>query len=75
MAQVDNIPVDTDKEIWIEDYGGLFFQDVIEKVKDKWPEVSLNDINIRAVKHHQYAIYYDLYDSSDYVNYIVCSID
>lgn len=67
-------PEDTDKEMWIEDNGGLTVRGMIERCQAKWPEVPLENINITPVNHHQYNIYYDLYDYSDYVHYLVFSV-
>lgn len=74
-GQTDHFPEDTDKEMWIEDNGGLTLLGMIERVQQKWPGLSLADVNIRPVNHHQYCIYYDLHDAGDYVPYLVFSID
>lgn len=63
-------PVDEDDTIWVESSGKTIL-DLIELAKEKWPDVPFEDISIDAVHHHQYNIYYDLHDSSDYVNYFV----
>lgn len=67
-------PVDTDKVLWIES-SGKSLQDLIDSAKEKWPDVEFSKIDIQAIKHHQYSIYYDLYDDSDYVDYVVLSLD
>lgn len=69
----DSIPVDNDKTMWL--IGNQPVSFLMAKAKDKWPDVNFADINIEAVHHHQYCIYYDLHDSSDYVDYLVLSID
>ncbi|WDR22148.1 hypothetical protein PJM41_0063 [Salmonella phage vB_SenS_UTK0009] len=74
-GQVDHIPEDTDKEMWIEDNGGLSLQGMIDRCAQKWPEISFEDISIRPVHHHQYCVYYDLHDPTDYVNYLVFEIE
>lgn len=71
----DEIPEDSESELWIEDLGGnISLSDLLNKAKDKWPDASLEDIAVSAVKHHQYNIYYDLYDPSDYVEYVVLNL-
>lgn len=65
---IDAFPVDTEYDMWLE--GTLPFSEVLEKIKEKWPETSLDDIEINSEYHHQYAVGYDLYCSGDYVNYI-----
>lgn len=67
-------PVDTDTEIWIQ-AEGQSLQDLIVAACAKWPGVSVEDISVEVQHHHQYSIYYDLHDSSDYVNYFVISCE
>ena len=70
----DEFPVDTENDMWL--YGsGISLSEIIEKVNEKWPGVSLEDVEIVSVNHHQYAISYDLHDSTDYVQYIYVSIN
>ena len=64
----DCFPVDTDDSFWIAN--DVQLTELIERVQEKWPGVSLADVNIEPVKHHQYSVTYDLYDSSDYVDYL-----
>lgn len=72
----DNIPVETENDMWINtSHAGFSLADILEKAKEKWPDVSLEDISIESVNHHEYAVGYDLYDSSDYVQYIYLSIE
>lgn len=73
--QVDHIPEDSDTEMWIEDNGGLSLQGIIERCQFKWPDISLQDISVQPVHHHQFCVYYDLHDSSDYVDYLVCTVE
>ena len=74
-GQVDHIPEDTEKEMWIENNGGLTMQGMVYRCNQKWPGVSLEDINIKPVHHHEYCVYYDLHDPSDYVDYLVFEIE
>lgn len=73
-GQTDHFPEDTDVEMWIENNGGLTMQGMMDRCKEKWPDVPFSDIDIQPVHHHQYCIYYDLHDPSDYVDYLVFSI-
>lgn len=72
--QTDSYPVNTDDTLWIES-NGVTLKDIIEAAKEKWPDVKFEDITMDAVHHHQYCIYYDLHDSSDYVDYIVLGLN
>lgn len=71
----DSIPVDTEKDMWIDASLSLSLSDILEKAKEKWPDISLDDISIESVNHHQYCVGYDRYDSGDYVQYIYLSIE
>lgn len=71
----DCFPVDTENDMWIDASSSLSLSDILEKAKEKWPDVSLENISIESVNHHQYCIGYDLYDSGDYVEYIYLSIE
>lgn len=66
-------PVDEDDTMWIEK--GKTVKELMELAKIKWPDVEFEDINIDVVHHHQYSIYYDSYDSTDYVDYLVLSVE
>jgi hypothetical protein len=65
-------PEDDETTMWLKSSSNL--QEVIEAAKEKWPDVQFEDISIDAVHHHQYSIYYDLHDNSDYVDYIVLNV-
>lgn len=67
-------PVDTDNDLWIESCDKTL-QDIIDAAKEKWPDAEFSHISVQAIKHHQYSIYYDLYDDSDYVDYVVLSLE
>lgn len=68
-------PKDTDDTLWIEIHGDKSIGDIMRAAKQKWPDVDFDDITIDAVNHHQYSIYYDLHDASDYVQYLVLSVE
>lgn len=67
-------PKDTDNTLWIEMYGDKTISDIIQCAKEKWPDKKFDEITMDSVNHHQYSIYYDLHDSSDYVQYLVLSV-
>lgn len=50
---------------------GRPLNEIIEKVNEKWPGTDFSKIEIEAQHIHTYALGYDLYDSSDYDDYIV----
>ena len=68
-------PVDTSTELWIEMHGDKSILDLFERAKEKWPNKDFSEITMDVVNHHQYSIYYDLYDNSDYVQYLVLCVD
>lgn len=49
--------------------------DIIETVKNKWPDVSLEDVHIASENIHTDCLNYDLYDAGDYTNFIVITRD
>lgn len=68
-------PKNTDSTLWLAMYGDKNIAELIHAAKTKWPDVEFEDITIDAVNHHQYNIYYDLHDYSDYVQYLVLSVE
>lgn len=67
-------PENTDKTLWIRS-NGTSVADLVLAARNKWPDVELEDIEITSEHHHQYCIYYDLHDASDYVDYLVLNIE
>lgn len=65
-------PENDETTLWI--HSGKTLQELIEAAQEKWPGVKFEDISIDTVHHHQYCIYYDQHDSSDYVDYFVLSV-
>lgn len=64
-------PDDTDKELYIDGSSGHFnLAEILEKAKEKWPDAKLENLSIRAEHIQTDCIYYDLYDSMDYTNFI-----
>lgn len=50
---------------------GISFTDLIEKIKGKWPDASMDDIDISTEYIHTDCLGYDQYNPCDYTNYIV----
>ncbi len=46
-------------------------QSLLDSIKKVWPEVSLDDVTIEAQHIHTDHIGYDLYDSTDYNDFVV----
>ena len=46
-------------------------QEIMDMAKEKWPEASLEDIEISSEKIHTSCLTYDCYDPSDYTDFIV----
>jgi len=63
-------PDDTDHTFYVQE-GVMSLAELLEKVKEKWPDVSLDKIDIDAEHIQTDHIGYDLYDASDYTNFIV----
>jgi hypothetical protein len=65
-------PDDTDTEIYIATNGGsLPLADLFSKAKEKWPDATLENIEITSEKIHTDCIYYDLYDAGDYTDFLI----
>lgn len=46
-------------------------QDLINLAKEKWPGTAMEDIEITSEKIHTSCLTYDLYDASDYTDFII----
>lgn len=66
-------PDDTDTKMYIN--GGLMsstnLQELLEKAQEKWPGISLDQIEISAEHIQTDCLGYDLYDPNDYTQFIV----
>ena len=63
-------PDDTDTEMWIYGSIGYSISEIIKKAKEKWPDVSLDDIEITSEYIHTDCLTYDLYDPGDWTHYL-----
>ena len=68
-------PDNTEDTLYIDSSGGLDFADIIERIESHF-KIPFNpsDFLITAERIHTYCIYYDMYDSGDYTNYIVIQL-
>lgn len=46
-------------------------QELLGKAREKWPDISLDQIQISAEHIHTDCLGYDCYDYSDYTNFII----
>ncbi|MBI5152958.1 MAG: hypothetical protein HZA36_00630 [Parcubacteria group bacterium] len=68
-AENSQTPKDDENTMYIS--GEMSFQYLLDRIQEKWPGVSFEDIEISSEYTHVYCIGYDLYDPSDYINYTV----
>jgi len=61
-------PSDSDNTIYIS--SDIKFNDMLDLIKEKWPNVSLEKINIETEYIHTDCIGYDVYDPMDYTTFI-----
>lgn len=66
-----NYPKDDEKTIYLEDNGGISFEQISNSIKEKWGEVNPKLIEITSEYRHVTCLTYDLYDPTDYQNYII----
>lgn len=71
-------PDDTAECMYInQDCGStITYQNLLEKIQAKWgSDVSLEDVRVGTEHIHTHCLYYDRYDSSDYTNFLVVTLD
>jgi hypothetical protein len=68
---VDYWPDNTDTELYIVSNSGYSLAAILDIAKEKWPDVSLENITIESEKIHTNCVYYDLYDPCDYTDFII----
>ena len=67
------------KDFWPDDDANTMYrlsgndslQEIIELAQEKWPGSSLEDITVSAEKIHTSCLTYDLYDPSDYTDFVI----
>jgi len=63
-------PDDSDSSFYIASDWATPLSEILETIKEKWPDTSLDDISIEAMYFHTHCIGYDLYDPGDYTNFL-----
>ncbi len=67
-------PDNTETTLYL--HGEYTFNDILERAKEHFGEkFDLKKINIRSEHIHVFCLTYDLYDPSDYVNFIVIELE
>lgn len=64
-------PDDTDEVMHIQSGYGARLQELLEKAQEKWPGISLDQIEISAEHIHTDCLGYDRYDAGDYSDFII----
>lgn len=64
-------PDDSDDTLYIASSFGPTLAEILQQAKDKWPDATIENIEITSEKIHTHCIYYDLYDSGDYTDFLV----
>lgn len=67
----DYWPDDTDTILHINADEGHDLASIMSIIKNKWPHANLEDISITSEYIHTECLTYDLYDPSDYTNFII----
>lgn len=68
----DFTPDDTDTLIHLDgEWGGQSLAEILEKIQEKWPGASAENIRISSQKIQTRCIGYDLHDPMDWTNYII----
>lgn len=67
----DYWPDNTDTVIYLNAADGYDLAAILQVIKNTWPDATPEDISITSEYIHTECLTYDLYDSSDYTNFIV----
>ena len=63
-------PQDTRKDLYIDRGSGKEGNRIWEMIQEKWPGIKMNEFYMSAEHIHTKCLTYDLYDSSDYTDFI-----
>lgn len=66
-------PDDTENEIYIQNDYGMPLDVLLEVIREKWPDVSFEDLEITSEYIHTSCLTYDCYDSADWTQFIIIS--
>lgn len=65
-------PDDDDNTVYIPgDSGDISLESIILIIRDKWPNTKFDGITISSENIHTTCLTYDLYDSSDYTQFVI----
>jgi len=64
-------PDDTETQIYIVASWDNSLADLLELAQEKWPGATADSVSVSAEKIHTSCLTYDLYDSSDYTDFVV----
>lgn len=64
-------PDDTETQIYIVASWDNSLADMLELAQEKWPGATLDNVSVSAEKIHTSCLTYDLYDASDYTDFVV----
>ena len=64
-------PDDTDTVMYIMSEGMTSLAELQERIDDKWPGSSAENIMISSQKIHTHCLGYDLHDPGDYTDFII----
>jgi hypothetical protein len=64
-------PDDTETQMYWESNYSVSLARLLEKAKEKWPNATLDNIQITSEKIQTECLYYNRYDSGDYTDFII----
>lgn len=64
-------PDDSPTELYLESNFGYTLTELQEAIEQKWPNAKPDEIRITSEKIHTYYTTHDLYDGSDYTEFLV----
>lgn len=64
-------PDDTEDTMYLTSNSQHSLAAIINVCKEKWPDTDFNDLLFESEKIHTDCLDYDLYDSSDYTDFII----
>jgi hypothetical protein len=64
-------PDDDDGTMFFLSGGDYSMAELLEKINERWPDATLESIEIRSEHMHTESIYYKLYDAGNYTDFII----
>lgn len=68
-------PDDEEHVFYLESSSNYSLIQILDRVKDKWPDANLSDITIESESIHTNCLTYDSYVSSDHTDFIVITLN